>query len=467
MNKKHFGFLLLLFLALPLTACGRNTPPNDITEPPTTATIAHITTTPAETAPHTPQPFRGFTNAAPYFNTSADFGTSQFPAVHITTDYPAINRHTRIPGTISVSNTDASFTLPDTPMRIRGRGNSSWELDKKPFRIRFPYPVALLDAGHAARDWTFIANHSDKTLMRNYSAYYLAGLLDGMSYAPFARFVDVYFNGEYQGVYMLCIQVSEVREGRVDLTYSANPAQSEYLLELNRRITYNPDNIEGVHFLRIGGRYYHIRFPAGDDLTSAHVDYLRDYLTRLDDLIYTRNPRALNYIHVPSFIDYYLVQELYKNYDISSLSVFMQIRGQGSDRRLEKGPVWDFDISAGNCYYQDRNNHRGGYGPTGIWAGYMNRWFRGLMDMPGFASQTATRWAHIYENELPQTIARIEYMAAEYGASFERNFARWPIMGVYVWPNPQEVVGIDTFAGQVDYLIDFLQVRGAWLRINL
>ena len=469
MNKKYILVLLLLLFALPLTACGRNTPPSEPNNGQDAPTPGHSTdvsgtiTLPNNGHSH----FRGFVNASDAFITDADFGVSQFPAVHITTQYPAINRYTRIPGIISVSNTDAAYQLAATPMRIRGRGNSSWGLDKKPFRIRFSQPVALLDAGHAATDWTFIANHSDKSLLRNYSAYHMAALLGGMSYAPFARNVDVYFNGEYQGVYMLSVQLNEIRPGRIDLAYDPDPARSEYLLELNRRIHYNPDNIEGVHFLRIGGRYYHIRFPVGDDLTPAHVDYLRDYLTRLDQLIYHQNPEALEYIHLPSFIDYYLVQELYKNYDISSLSVFMQIRGQGSDRRLEKGPVWDFDIAAGNCYYQDRNLHRGGYGPTGIWAGYMNRWFRGLMGMPAFASQVSARWAHIYENELPQTIAHITHTASAYQASFERNFKRWDIMGVYVWPNPQQVVAIDTFEGQVEYLINFLQTRGAWLLDNL
>jgi hypothetical protein len=141
----------------------------------------------------------------------------------------------------------------------------------------------------------------------------------------------------------------------------------------------------------------------------------------------------------------------------------MQSRGQENERRLEKGPVWDFDIAAGNCYYQDRGNHRGGYGPTGIWAGYMNRWFRYLIQMPEFRGLVTRRMEYVNENVLPQTIALINYMANTYQDSFQRNFARWPIMGVYIWPNPREVVAIDSFMGQVEYLTDFLQTRAAWL----
>jgi hypothetical protein len=241
-------------------------------------------------------------------------------------------------------------------------------------------------------------------------------------------------------------------------------------LELNRRIHHNDTNpgtegVEGVDYITVDGRHYEILFPrpGSDDLTPAHIAYLRTYISWTDNLIRDRNPDVFNYIDKDSFIDFYLVNELYKNYDISSLSVFMQIRGQGGERRLEKGPVWDFDISAGNCYYQDRDGHHGRYGPRGLWAGTANSWFRRLLDMPEYRSAAAARWREIRNAEIKQTIEHIETMAEYYRVSFERNFIRWPVMGEYIWPNPQEVVDIVSFEGQVEYLTGFLRERAAWL----
>jgi len=395
-------------------------------------------------------------------NTVTEVGT--FPAVHIELALPI---HRQIWGNAMVTIHNAPDEFFRIPARIRGRGNSSWErFDKQPFRIRFFQPVEMPDSGHAALDWTFIANHSDKSLLRNYSAYYLANMLDGMYFAPYARFVDVYFNGEYQGVFMLSIQV-QPGDGRAELTYSRNPATSEYLIEMNQRIASDPRSMEGRTFVTVDSRHFDILYPRGSDLTVAHVDYVRDFLTRVAELIHEQDDAVFDYIHLPSFTDFYIVQELYKNLDVGHASVFMQIRGQGAERRLEMGPVWDFDVSAGNAYFQGRNREDAPereyypyyYSPHGLWAAWTNHWFRSLMHNQRFFDAVAARWLEIRDAEVHAMMNRIRYMSTRYHAAFERNFDRWPIMGEFVWPNPDRVVEIDTFQGQVDYLLEWLEIR--------
>ena len=91
---------------------------------------------------------------------------------------------------------------------IRGRGNSTWwNSDKKPFRVKFEKKQRLLGEGFAnARSWTLLANHGDKTMIRNALTYDL-GRFMGMKFCPAARFVDLYLNGNYQGTYQISDQV--------------------------------------------------------------------------------------------------------------------------------------------------------------------------------------------------------------------------------------------------------------------
>lgn len=400
-----------------------------------------------------------------------------FPSLHIDgIDNQEIHRREWLRDvSISISSTRRpQYNFEDATGRIRGRGNSSWGMEKRPYRIRFDhsYTRPMLNSGYAARDWTLIASHQDMSLMRHYSAYHFSELLGSMDFSPFARFVHLYFDGEYQGVYMLSDQIG-AGEGRADLTYNTNPVQSEFLIQLNMRAHYN-DAVDGVDFITVNGSQYDFRFPSNDDLTPEHKQYVIDHLTHIDNMIHSHDPQLFDYIDLPSFVDFYIINELYKDQDAGRFSVFLQLRGTGNNRRLEMGPVWDFDIAAGNAYYQGQPYHsvdgltnESGYRPDGFWMSLENRWYRSLMLNPVFFEAVVDRWNEVREDQFPALIDHINFMATRYQRDFERNFQRWPILGVYHWPNPEAMVRITTFLGHVDYVTHFLTERAAWLEENL
>jgi len=381
-----------------------------------------------------------------------------FPALHINTrnNAPVNSKEIYVPASVSFRNTRKSYTFEGVSAGVRGRGNSSWGLDKKPYRLRFDDRRPMMGADYAARSWTLIANHSDKALLRNYSAYHLSRQLDGMYFSPNSWCVDLYLNGSYRGVYLLCDQMQQ-NAGRAELTYDPDPAKCEYLLEWDWR---SPDEgVENRDWINVNGLPIAMKYPSGAALTTAHINYLRSYLANTDNAINSQSyTQASNYIHEKSFIDYFLVQELYKNVDVNGLSLWFQIKGQGAERRVQMGPIWDFDIAAGNADYIP-------YGPTGLWAesDRGNSWFRRLMRIPQFKANTVARWNEIKDNQIENTIQHTGEYALEYKQYFERNFTVWPIFYTYVWPNPHEVVAIRTYTGQVDYLTGWLKTRRIWL----
>ncbi|MCL1786598.1 MAG: CotH kinase family protein [Defluviitaleaceae bacterium] len=478
--------LLLLLILLPwlFAACGREP---DITNIDTEASGAVIsdavisdaaasdasTAMDAPVSEGHPEP-----EDTPSTNVATDTAASpwQFPSLHLgnVLGHTIQRREWLRDITISMESNVPAYNFQDARGRIRGRGNSTWGLDKRPYRIRFnsSHARAMLDAGHVARDWTLIANHSDPSFMRHYSAYYFSGLLGTMDFSPFARFVHLYFDGRYRGVYMLSDQV-EAGPGRAELTFDQDPALSEYLIHFNMRAHYN-NAVEGLDFVRVNNLLYEFRFPTGDQMPRRHAEYARQFINIVDRHIMNRSDEVFNYIDLASFVDYYILMELYKDQDAGRFSQFMQIRGQGDQRRLEMGPVWDFDIAVGNAYYQGQPDHsldgiaiESGYRPDGVWMALENRWFRMLMLNPTFFAAVVDRWQEVREDQFPALIDHINFMAHTYQADFERNFDVWPILGRSVWPNPRRVARIDTFLGHVEYVTDFLETRAAWLDTNL
>ena len=157
-----------------------------------------------------------------------------------------INTKTGLPITSKTDDVWAEMWLVDEndevlyedSLSIRGRGNSTWGLPKKPYRIKFREKKKLLGGDRAnAKKWTLLANHADKTLFRNALASYV-GDLCGQPFTPAAKFVDFTLNGEYVGTYQISDKI-DVRKKRVNITEQDYPLTEEsnitggYLLEFD------------------------------------------------------------------------------------------------------------------------------------------------------------------------------------------------------------------------------------------
>jgi hypothetical protein len=357
---------------------------------------------------------------------------------------------------------DATLTLTGDfdgeAVRLRGRGNSTWwhGPDKRPLRLRFGGPVYLMGSEYPARDWILLANHFDRSLLRNYSAFYLGGLMGKMEFVPMAVNIHLYVNGEYMGVYLLTDE-RDVTPGRMNVAWNADPELSEYFFELDSRAPKN--GTENETYVVVHGHPYDIRFPASSGKTPAHMAYVGNYLEAVDNAIRNRDrDEVFRLIDLDTFVDYYLIQELYKNLDAHQLSVFMYIGGRGDDRKLYMGPLWDFDLAAGNYDRQPL-----GSGPENLYVAVMNDWYYHLMAIPAFFGAVAVRWNEIADAEVAQTVAHIRDTAVRCQADFERNFERHPVMGAALFGSSAAAMAIGDYCGHVDYLVNWLEARTAWL----
>ena len=122
-------------------------------------------------------------------------------------------------GNMILQNADGSIVYHDSLTQIKGRGNSTWQLDKKPYQIKLNTKTDLLQTGsedNAAKTWVLLANATDLTMMRNTLIYDL-GLELSMEFCTENNWVNLYYDGEYRGCYLLSEKV-EINSGRVDIT---------------------------------------------------------------------------------------------------------------------------------------------------------------------------------------------------------------------------------------------------------
>jgi len=358
--------------------------------------------------------------------------------------------------TVSLDGTGPyeDFAFGNVTVQARGRGNSSWHAMgyKRPLRIRFFAGEArsMFGSGFAARDWPLLANAIDHSMMRNYSAYLLGRLLSGMDFAPTGHFLHLYMGGDYRGVYMLSDQM-QVHPGRIELTHNSVPERSEFFFEMCRRA--HGDN---EHDFAVQNVPFVIEFPDGANLTQGHRQFLESFIANMDAALAGGNFDAISgIIDVPSFVDFYLVQELFKNQDVDWSSLNFQIRQTEAGPRMFAGPLWDFDLSSGSSAYPTYDRS-----PLGAWAATRKRYFRLLMDAEWFRELVGARWIEIRGGEVAAMTARVEYLARKYRACFERNFERWPDKNV--WVTPPELRHLP-FAEQVEFLLDWLERRKVWM----
>lgn len=169
---------------------------------------------------------------------------------------------------------------------------------------------------------------------------------------------------------------------------------------------------------------------------------------------------------MPSLIDYFLINELGNNVDAYRLSTFFYKDKNSVDSLFHFGPLWDFNLAFGNADYC------GGQSVEG-WA-YLNS---------GYCSNTPLWWERLQEDTTFQNEVRCRYdalrkttlsvssifnyldsMSMDMGAGIDRNYDKWPILGMYVWPNA--FIG-QTYDQEMNYLKQWLMGRLQWLDTNL
>lgn len=360
----------------------------------------------------------------------------------------------------------STFTLEDKGFKteyevnVKGRGNSTWDMVKKPYALKFDEKVQLLN-GVKSKQWCLLANHADQSLMRNYLALSLGNSLNGLEWNPTPNYVDFYLNGEYQGNYLLTEKVGAAKE-KVNILEDTFNTNSGYLIEMDARA--NEEGLENEDYFTLSYgavRTYALKSPEkGDEYYSKDkLYYIKNYMNKALNAIRQKN-NYIEYIDINSFLDWYIVNEVFMSVDAGYSSVYFN---KDKDEKLKIGPLWDLDLSAGNPGHLDAYSRR----PEEFYVprSDKNIWYHFLLKDSFFQDKLVKRWNEIYLTLLKPLPMKVFETMEIIGYSAHQNFTKWNnIIGQEnEWYTATETLNRKTYEEQVQFLYDYLKVRIDWL----
>ncbi len=377
-------------------------------------------------------------------------------------------------GFIEIVNADGEIEYDGVLDTIKGRGNSTWKMEKKPYNIKLDKKTNLFGMGKSKK-WSLIANHGDASMIRNVLAYEAAKRA-GMDYTPLFVPVDVYINNNYEGAYLLTTRI-EVDETRIDIqnledaNEEANPdvdieslprggSYGKYagLIEGTMKwfeIPEDPEDITGGYVIEmelanryadeasgfVTNRSQPFTMKSPEFASKAQMEYISGYYQQVEDAIY--NGASMEelgkLLNVESLAQMYLINEWISNMDASLTSTYFY---KPVNDTLYAGPVWDFDIGFGN---NDSGRFGNDYADPTKWTVCYNRMYRNTVfgswdidEQPtiyniitkneGFVAETEKVWNGYMKSAAAEAIAYVidEYVPEVEGSAIA-NAIRWNI----------------------------------------
>lgn len=311
-------------------------------------------------------------------------------------------------------------------------------------------PIAKFSA---ESDWVLNASYNDRTFLRDVLAQQLAGQM-GLKNSK-TRYVEVILNDAYQGIYILMEKIKQGgnRLDIADLTSFDNAGDAVtggYLVKIDKTSGATSRSWNSAYVSGKGTEktLFQVEYPKSENITTQQFTYIKNYVNTFEKSLQEENPLKASTTYrsmmdMPSFVNYFLLNELTRNVDGFRLSTYFYKDKDSKGGKLTMGPAWDYNLSFGNADYYD------GYLPQG-WVynklelsegtpDYFQTpfWWGKLMKDSVFVNSVKRRWSSLRKTSLsPQAIFKfMDSTTVALKDPMQRNFGRFPLYGRKIWPN--------------------------------
>lgn len=382
-----------------------------------------------------------------------------------------ITKEKKSPASIQVISADGNINSVSDGGTIKLRGNSTALADKPAYNISFTNEQKVFKNAVAGKKWCLLANAYDKSMLRNKLAMDLGKKLGNVD-TPEEHYADLYINGRLMGTYL----VSEPADnGRSGISYDSND-DNELMFEWERE---KVESDQTYYVTSLGVRFV-VDEPEGiDTATTKYTNWVNTLTNFETALKNTSSDDVLKYIDTDSFVDMYIVNELFKTVDFGYSSVkFYTKKDSSGNVIIHAGCLWDFDLSSGNSSVEECRTTDSFRGQS------VNEWFGLLMQNTTFKNKVIAKYKdmqsvikNIYmDNDLGTnqidsisdiiTKSRIRNYTSSGngGAGWSESNADSAEVTVYPYGyNTLAPYNTYTYEQHIEYLRDWLKTRNEWI----
>lgn len=397
-------------------------------------------------------------------------------------------------GTLKIFLKDSTLLTSNIGIELRG-AVSQMIYEKKSYGFEFrdekgkdkDFSILGLPA---ASDWVLHGPYGDKTLLRNAVAYKLSNEIG--KYAPRTQFIELEINKEFLGMYVLMEKLSRDKN-RINVSKLSKKDTTDeeitggYIIKLDKTVgntheisDYTEQNSFRSKFDQNGKvsrksrSYFVYDYPKPQNIVPKQKQYIQKYINDFENALASadyKDPQKgyRNFIDVPSFIDFFILTELFQNHDGYRLSTYLQ---KDRGRKLAMGPIWDFDIAFGsdNGFCDGMNRH--------AWVFEYNKycggdawlvpfWWKKLISDDDFKAELKERWnslrkSQLSDNQLDKTIEDYNRYITQ-NEMVARNFEKWDILDERITPNSTK----GSHEKEIKRMKSWLKEHAHWIDENI
>ena len=340
---------------------------------------------------------------------------TEIPHIYIMTDEyveEIPDKENYMTSTFRVKSSNSEYKIAGE-ISIKGRGNSTWYYDKRPYRLKLTDKASLCGMPEG-KNFVLIAHYIDPTLMSNPIAFKMASLLD-IPFVNSAIPVEVTLNGKYRGSYMLTEDIG-IRKTSVNID-----EENSVLFEIDANFDEEWQFKSPLYNLPVM-----VKDP---DMTQESFDYWKSDFEALERLLTKDTIKTSDYadmLDLQSVANIMIINNMVGNYEIHHPKSLFMYKTKGG--KYHMGPAWDYDwaygLIQGEGYFKNPDPIIFGDEPNAeSKPGY--QLFRALVSDPRFVEIYRDRWEYFKIYAFPQLMEYVDRYEALIKESAKNDAKIW------------------------------------------